>query len=119
MKTTDNMEKVNTRFVGQEIKRCREIKGMTREELASRMRFPCTKEVLRQYEDGELDMDVEVFFDLTRTLCLTPNDLTPKGVMERSESGLGDYSRLNSRNKRVIDEMMTFFLKSQRHDIEN
>ena len=119
MKAMEKEEKVNTKLLGEEIRRCRETRGMTREELTSKMKFPCSKEVLRQYENGELDMDVEVFFDLTRTLCVTPNDLTPKSVMERSASSLGDYSRLSNRNKQVIDEMMTYFLKSQRQDIEN
>ena len=117
MENQDKHNQTCFKLVGAKIKRVRESRSMTRDQVISRMENPCSMEELRQYEDGNKNMDLEVFFDLTRALCVTPNDITPKDVMERSESGLGDYSRLNSRNKRIVDDMMVSFLKSQRNDI--
>lgn len=115
----ENQEQNNQTYLkllGAEIKRVRESRFMTRDQVLSRMENPCTKAELREYEDGNQCMDVEVFFDLTRALCVTPNDLAPKGVMERSASALGDYSRLNNRNKRITNDLITTFLKMQRED---
>ena len=101
-------------MLGHEIQRVRESKGMTREQLVARMDSPCSETVLRQYENGKLDMNVEVFFDLTKALGVTPNDLAPRNVMENAVSGLGDYARLNGANKDAADQMIGVFLRHQR-----
>ena len=116
MENQDKSNQTYFKLLGAEIRRVRESRSMTRDEVISRMENPCTKVELKEYEDGNQCMDVEVFFDLTRALCVTPNDLAPKGVMERSASALGDYSRLNNRNKRVTNDLITTFLKQQREE---
>ena len=116
MQMQEKSGKTYTKSVGREIRKTRESQNMTREQLVSRMETPCSGVLLRQYENGEAVMDIEVFFDLTKALCVTPNDLTPGSVMERAASALGDYARLNRRNKSVADEMINAFLKSQREE---
>ena len=118
----DNQTKDNTDYtkqLGAAIKKIREDRFMTREQVISRMELPCSRENLRKYEDGSLRMDVEMFFALTKALCITPNDLAPKTVMDNAASALGDYARLNSRNKKVTDNMIAMFLKSQRATVQD
>lgn len=104
----------NQESMGREIRRVRESKGMTREELVERLGEEYTVEAVRQYEDGSIPMGVDVLFAMTRALSITPNDITPNEVMDTAASGLGDYARLNGRNRRMVDQMIGVFLRQQR-----
>ena len=113
----ENQQKNNTAYaksLGAKIRTIRESMDMTRDQVAAKMDAPCSAAILRQYEDGTRDMDVDVFFSLTKALGVTPNDLAPSQVMENATSGLGDYARLSGSNRFAIDQMIGVFLKQQR-----
>ena len=110
------MDQQERRTLGQGLKRVRESQGMTRQELANKANEECTEEVIRQYEDGAIPMDVGTLFSLTKALGITPNDITPSNVMTSAASGLGDYARLSRKNKRMADKVISLFLQHQMAD---
>lgn len=110
----NTMEQGTRKTLGQALKRVRESQGMTRGELARKVSGECTAEVIRQYEDDTVPIDVTALFSLTRALGITPNDITPAPVMKTAASGLGDYAQLNRKNKRMADRMISVFLQQQR-----
>ena len=110
------MDQRNREILGAELKRARESLGMTRAELAEKVSGECTEDIIRQYEDGAILMDVDALFSLTKALGITPNDITPSRVMSGAASGLGDYARLNRKNRRMADKMIGVFLQQQRAD---
>lgn len=102
----------NGKRIGSAIQRVRESKGMTRGELAAIL--GADEDAVTQYEDGTILMDVDTLFAVTMALGVTPNDIAPGSVMESAASGLGDYARLSDKSKRMVDQVITMFLRDQR-----
>lgn len=113
---SNTVSRKNGERIGDRIRKVRESKGMSREELALLMGGDCTEETVRQYEDGVVLMDVDTLFSATRALGVTPNDIAPSDAMEGAASALGDYARLSGKNKRMVDQVISIFLRDQRAD---
>lgn len=99
--------------LGEELRRLRKSKKMTRKELAAVVGNGCSEKTISQYENGSRPMEVETYFSLVEALRVTPNDLAPSGLMENATSSLGNYARLNGRNQSLIDQFIGVVLKRQ------
>ena len=99
------------------IRERRESMGLTQKELAAVV-GNCSARTISQYEKGKCPTEVETYFNLAETLRLTPNDLSPRNLLDNAASGMSDYARLNSNNQRIVDQLINGVLKIQNEATE-
>ena len=99
-------------MLGREIRRIRESMGMTAEQLAAVVGNGCTDETIARYESGSLTMETDVFFALVDALGITPNDLAPRQMREKAPCLFG-YAKLNGSHRKMIDSVVTSFLRDE------
>ena len=63
------------RIVGLELKRIREEKGLSLEELSAKMKNPVSRQTLSTYEFGRSKIKLNVFIDICESLGLNPTEV--------------------------------------------
>ena len=101
-----------TETLGAEIRRIREFMGKSAEELAAGVGNGCTAAMIAQYESGSVPMETDTFFAVAEALGVTPNDLAPRSMREKSPCLFG-YAKLNSGHRELIDSVVDSFLRDE------
>ena len=92
------------KLLGRELRRIRESQGMTRAEVASSMLVPCSEELVAQYEDGSVPMEIAPVFDMTRVLHVHLEELLPQKLMAQH---LADgYLELDEESRYMLDRIV-------------
>jgi transcriptional regulator with XRE-family HTH domain len=101
------------KLVSAELRKLRELSGMTRKELADKMGAPYTEELVAQYEDGGVaPMELWPVFDMVRALRGDMNELDPERIISKRRFTNG-YSDLTDESRAFVDRIIDTLIKSQ------
>ena len=67
---------------GEKIRALRESRDMSQEQLA--LLLDTTKNSISKYENGQMEMKISMLYKLADLFGVTPNDLTPKHILEKT-----------------------------------
>ena len=101
------------KLVSEELRKLRELSGMTRKELADKMGPPYTEELVAQYEDGGVaPMELWPVFDMVRALRGDMNELDPERIISKRRFTNG-YSDLTDESRDFVDRIIGTLVKGQ------
>ena len=101
------------KLVGAKLRSLREQTGMTPEELAARMGDPYTAELVTQYEEGSVPMEISPFFAMIGALNANINELDPAWLKAKLSVENG-YAYLSGNNRMAADKFIGYLLAGQK-----
>ncbi len=106
------------KLIGRELRKKREDMGMTISDLAANMGGVYSEELLSQYEDGGVPMEIGPFFDMVQALHGSIEDFAPGKLMTRRLTD--NYMKLDEEDRDTLERIADKFVLARREqDDEN
>ena len=101
------------KLVGAKLRSLREQAGMTPEEMAASMGDTYTAELITQYEEGSVPMEISPFFAMIGALNANINELDPAWLKAKLSVENG-YAYLSGNNRMAADKFISYLLAGQK-----
>lgn len=109
-------ELAEQRLMGEELKRLREARRLTRAELAKQMGGGFTETLIARYETGDALMEATHVFALMKTLRASQESVDPNHLMAAHLVQSG-YGALTDDRRKAVDLLATALMEDQRKEI--
>jgi len=109
-------ELTEQRLMGEELKRLREARRLTRAELAEQMGGGFTEALIARYETGDAPMEATHIFALMKTLRASQESVEPNHLMAAHLVQSG-YGGLTDDRRKAVDLLATALMEDQRKEI--
>ena len=103
----------NQKLVGGEMRRRRERMGLTQAQTAEKMGPGYSAELVAQYEDGSVRMEIGPFFSMLAALDMTPNEVVPEHLRAELFARNG-YEKLDEKSRKAVDGVIEAILSGRR-----
>ena len=101
------------KLVGAKLRSLREQAGMTPDEMAAKMGDTYTAELVTQYEEGSVPMEIGPFFAMIGALNANINELDPAWLKAKLNVENG-YAYLSGNNRMAADKFISYLLAGQK-----